>query len=82
MLAGLVKKSVKVFKITQCRSFNTVTSMLPQQMKIKWEIFRVRENVSGYVTFQKESNQTVAVYRELFSAPFLPGQNLKKLSCA
>ena len=34
-------------------------------------IFRVHENVSNYVTFNKE---TVAVYHELFSALILPGR--------
>ena len=36
-------------------------------------MYRVHENVKIYVTFNKESNENVAVYHELLSAQILPG---------
>ena len=53
--------------------FVSINYKLRQYLRFSRKVFRARENVSSYVTLQKESNQTVAVYHELFSALFLPG---------
>ena len=42
-------------------------------MRFSRKIFRVHENLSSYVTFQMESNQTVAVCHKLLSTLFCLG---------
>ena len=51
-----------------------INQELREYLSFSRKTFRADENMNSYVTFNKESNQTVAVYNELLSAQILPGR--------
>ena len=51
-----------------------INKELREYLNFLRKIFRADENMNSYVTFNKESNRTVAVHYELLSAQILPGR--------